>query len=79
MPNVSEARLRVWIYQELMGILDNKKRAAMQDALNKKQEKGELDALERRIWAAMKLHSDYGQQRRFLRKELALWEKRTAP
>lgn len=79
MANISEARLRVWIYRELMGTLGNKKRELLQEALDKKRRRGELDSLERRIWAAMKLHDNRQEQRGFLKTELKSWERRTAP
>ena len=80
MLRVSEARLRVWIYRELMGILDNKKRGRMQEALNEKQEKGELDPIERRVWSAMRIHpNNRREQKDYIKRELKAWEKRTAP
>ncbi len=79
MTNVSEARLRVWIYQELMGILSERKKRSLLEALNKKELRGELDSLERRIWTATKLYDKPNEQREFLKKELKAWEKRTAP
>lgn len=79
MANISEARLRVWMYQELMGTLSYKKRELLQNTLDEKQRRGELEPLERRIWSAMKLHDNPRKQRKFLKRELRLWEKRTAP
>ncbi len=79
MANVSEARLRVWIYRELMGTLGNVKRELMQKTLNNKEKDGKLDSLERRIWTATKLYGKPEEQREFLKRELKLWEKRTAP
>lgn len=79
MIKIGEARLRVWIYRELMGTLGNKKRELLQKALDLKQNKGELDPIERRIWSAMQLYKNRREQRGFLKKELKLWEKRTAP
>ncbi len=78
MVKVSGALLRVWVYRELMGTLDYEKRVALQNALDEKQKRGELDSLERRIWSAMKLHDNRKDQREFLKKELRAWEKRTA-
>ena len=79
MVKVSEARLRVWIYRELMGTLSDRKKTLLVEALNEKELKGELDSLERRIWTAMKLYDSPVEQREFLKRELKLWEKRTAP
>jgi hypothetical protein len=79
MAEVSEARLKVWVYQELLGTLGNRKKNLLKDALDIKQENNELDSLERRIWSAMKLHNSRRRQRDFLKKELKAWEKRTAP
>ncbi len=76
---VSESRLRVWIYQELFGSLGGKKRATLKKVLDKKQELGVLDALERKIWSAMVLRDNTREQRKFLRQELQAWEKRTVP
>ncbi len=79
MANVSEAKLRVWLYRELMGTLSKKKRELLQEALDTKQRRGELDPLERRIWTAVRLYDNADEQREFLKKELKLWEQRTAP
>ncbi len=77
MVNVS-ARLKVWIYQELMGILSAKKRVVLRKVLNEKQKMGELDSIEKIIWSATILCDNHRSQREFLKKELKLWEKRTA-
>lgn len=79
MANVSEARLRVWTYRELMGSLGDKKRKLLKKALDEKQENNELEPLERRIWSAMMVHRDnVAKQREYLNQELKLWERRTA-
>ena len=79
MAYVSEARLRVWIYRELMGTLGNKKRDLLRKTLDKKEMDAVLDPIERRVWSAMRLHDNREEQREFLKRELKLWEKRTAP
>lgn len=79
MAKVSDARLRVWVYRELMGTLGNTKRKLLQEALCRKQGDGELEPIERRVWSAMKLYEDPAEQRDYIEKELKLWEKQTAP
>jgi hypothetical protein len=76
---VSDARLRVWVYRELMGSLRKKKRDLLREALDEKQRHDELDSIERRIWSAMKLYDDPAEQRDYIKRELKLWEQRTAP
>ena len=79
MVNISETRLQIWTYRELMGTLDNKKRRLVKKALNTKQEKGVLDPLEQIIWSAMTLYENRREQRRYLKQELKALEKRIAP
>ena len=79
MVKVSEARLRVWLYKFLMGNLSYDKTELMFSTLEAKQVRDELEPLERRVWAAKRLHPDNKRkQRDFVRKELDLWEKRTS-
>jgi len=79
MSNVSEARLQVWIYRELMGTLSNKKRSLMKKALEQKREESVLSPIEKRVWSAMMLYENRREQRQFIKQELKIWEQRTAP
>jgi len=78
MLRISNARMTVWLYRVLMGTLNHKKESALVEILNAKQADSSLEPLERRIWAAYRLHPHNESARRtYLKKELAAWEKRT--
>lgn len=78
---IGQARLNVFIYQELIGILTKDNRDDMVKMLNRKERKGNLEPLERRIWSAYVLHPGKDRKsaklrRKFIKTELNAWEKR---
>lgn len=74
---VSPEKLRVWKLMEIAGILPNKKRRVFLEELAKKEEAGELELDERKIWYAQLLFpNDKQARRKRLKEELKKWEKR---
>lgn len=77
MVDPNTARYSVWLLLEVAGILRKRKRKLLMDALEEKQLKNNLEPLERKIWAANKLHPEnYKSYRKFLETELLAWENR---
>ncbi|MDP3697314.1 MAG: hypothetical protein Q8R55_04810 [Candidatus Taylorbacteria bacterium] len=80
MTTISQAKLNVFIYKFLFGILGKKKQKEMLIKLEKKKVAGNLEPIERRVWTAFKLYPDNKEMRKtYIRKELDYMERKAQP